>query len=256
MVASANNMGREILTKPAPPAAERISYGSHESQFIDFRYPNLSPPRGIAVMIHGGFWRARFDLLYAGIICHALTEAGLLTANLEYRRVGEQGGGWPGTFDDIQAGTTAARRHLVPRTSGHHGCVVLGHSAGGHLALRLSSVMPDLNGVVALGPVAVLRSAWDRKLSDNAVGAFLGETLDFKSACPSLHASRVPQTLIHGVKDDVVPIEISREYVELRKSNPAPIHLIELADADHFDVVDPSSTSWPAVREQVLRLLP
>lgn len=249
-------MGREILTKPAPAAAERIAYGTHPSQFIDFRYPSLSPPRGIAVMIHGGFWRARFDLLYAGNICHALTEAGLLTANLEYRRVGEPGGGWPWTFEDIQAGTKAARLHLAARASGHHGCVVLGHSAGGHLALRLSSAMPDLNGVVALGPVAVLHSAWERKLSDNAVEAFLGAALDFKSACPSGHPTRVPQILIHGVKDDVVPIEISREYVELRKSNPAPVHLIELAGADHFDVVDPSSSSWPAVREQVLRLLP
>lgn len=248
-------MPRDILTAPPPPPGERFAYGLHPSNFAEIRYPETAHPRGVAIMIHGGFWRARFDLAPAGHLCVALTNAGLITANLEYRRVGEEGGGWPGTFEDLRGAIVSVRAMLQPLVAGQDGCVLLGHSAGGHLALRFASEIADLRGVIGLGPVAVLRSAYDLKLGDNAVHEFLGDSLDFEAACPSRHSARVPRSVIHGVKDDVVPIELSRELVKLRRNDPEPVNLVEVPEADHFDVIDPKSAAWPVVRAEVLRLL-
>src|ERR1700741_2192630 len=96
-------MSEDILTLAPPPADARISYGSDPNQFLDLRLPKTKTARPLAINIHGGFWRARYDLTHAGHLCAALTAKGLATANVEYRRVGNVGGGWPGTFADIRA---------------------------------------------------------------------------------------------------------------------------------------------------------
>src|SRR6267142_729690 len=94
----------------APPAADvRLTYGGRPSQFVDFRRSPVAGTRPLAVMIHGGFWRARRDLTYDGHLCIALGKAGYATANIEYRRVGEEGGGWPGTIDGVKRAVEFAR---------------------------------------------------------------------------------------------------------------------------------------------------
>ena len=240
------------MFRPAPPFNERVAYGPHPSTFFDLRFPIERRPLAVAIMIHGGFWRTRFDLAHAGHLCAALATAGLATANLEYRRVGEEGGGWPGTFDDVRTGIGAIRDRFPGLQT-----VVLGHSAGGHLALWAASEFPDLAGVVALGPVARLRSAWNLHLSDNAVAELLGGPPDlvsyrYDAACPTARPSAAPRILIHGLEDDVVPVSLSREFVAARNRDVGPVELVELADADHFDVIDPQSAAWPVVLDRVL----
>src|SRR5271165_3901127 len=147
-------MSDDILTLKPPPADARIAYGSDPNQFLDLRIPakktKLFP---LVINIHGGFWRAKYDLEHAGHLCAALTAAGLATANLEYRRVGNDGGGWPGTFADIRL----AYRFLVQNTAGHHfnarKIVVMGHSAGGQLALCLAAHEAVVTRVVSLAGV-------------------------------------------------------------------------------------------------------
>src|SRR6202007_778161 len=86
----------------APPKADsRAAYGSDANQFVDLRLPKAKGPHALAIVIHGGYWRAKYDLVYAGHLCAALRAKGIATANVEYRRVGNPGGGWPGTFEDI-----------------------------------------------------------------------------------------------------------------------------------------------------------
>ena len=97
-------MGREILTLPPPPYDHRISYGPDPFHFGYLRLPKSKGPHPVAVVIHGGFWRAAFDLEHSGHMCAALTRAGLATWSLEYRRIGNPGGGWPGTCQDVQRG--------------------------------------------------------------------------------------------------------------------------------------------------------
>jgi acetyl esterase/lipase len=233
-------MSREIMTRPAPPADERIPYGDQPDQFVDFRWSPLPGPRPFVVNIHGGFWRPRFDLLHAGHLCEALRQAGCHTANIEYRR---------SSCADILADVAAAVRFAC----GHAGSapVVTGHSAGGHLALWLSAEMPDLAGVVVMGPVACLRLAHERNLGDGAVRDFLGAT-PLDGVDPAGRPSRVPRLLIHGTEDTVVPVEISRAYVAARRDDPHPPRLMELAGADHFDPIDPQSAYWAQVEAAVL----
>ena len=210
--------------------------------------------RAAAVMVHGGFWRAKYDLAHVSHLCAALAAAGFQTASLEYRKVGEPGGGWPGTYDDVVAGLKTASEHLASAP------VILGHSAGGHLALRLACDKHPIGGVVALAPVAVLQLAYDLNLSNGAVAEFLGGTPKerptiFEAACPSRHPSSYPRILLHGTNDDIVPISISRAFVSSRHGDSGAVTLTELKTADHFDLINPQSTAWPIVLESIGRLL-
>lgn len=246
-------MPRDILALPPVPADRRVAYGGDPNQFFD-SWEAQGNRRGAAVMIHGGFWRARYDLNHAGHLCAALAQNGIATASLEYRRVGNTGGGWPGTFDDIVAGTRAAAELLAQPP------VVLGHSAGGHLALRVASKPLDLRGVVALAPVADLRLCYDLHLSNDAVVEFLGGTPAeipgaYDAACPTRHPASVPRALLHGAADDIVSLSLTHAYVSAREADPGGVESVVIAAAGHFDLIDPASAAWPAVLDAVVRLL-
>ena len=233
-------------------AIERVNYGGDPNQFFDLWRPE-GTSIGFAVMIHGGFWRAKYDLSHADPFCAALAANGIATANLEYRRVGQIGGGWPGTFDDVVIGVTAASE-LLGGTP-----VVIGHSAGGHLALRLASEPVTIRAVVALAPVADLRLAYQLNLSNGAVAEFIGGTPEssperYDDACPSKHASAVRRVLVHGNEDEVVPIEISRAFIEARKCDSEPPSLIEIPKAQHMQLIDPESPAGARVLDVILRL--
>lgn len=243
----------DILSEPPVPADQRVPYGDAPSQFVDLFTAGAGKARRAAVMIHGGYWRARYDLQHTSHLCAALARGGIATASLEYRRVGEPGGGWPGTFDDIQAGFAAACEHLpaVP--------VVLGHSAGGQLALLLASTAAKLRGVVALAPVADLYLAYQLHLSHDAVVEFLGGTPDskpqaYEAASPTRHASSAHRIVIHGTKDEDVPMELSRSFYEARRRDAGKVELEKLPGATHFDLIDPASRPFRSVLDAVNRL--
>ena len=265
----------DILSQPPPPADARISYGSDPLQFFDLRLPpstlvgqGFTPEREpqragsafpLALVIHGGFWRAKYDLTHAGHLCAALASAGIATANVEYRRVGNPGGGWPGSLEDVEA----ALRSISNAATDHHlnlkRIVVMGHSAGGHLALALASRNPEIRGVVALAPVSDLRRAYELHLSNDAVAEFIGGTLaeipkSYAEASPSELAISVPQVIIHGTHDDTVPFAMSRSYAESKRKLGENVRLVEL-DCGHFELIDPSSTAWPSVQQAVRDLL-
>lgn len=228
-----------------PGDYERVAYGSDPNQFIDFRWADgRSLP--LVVMIHGGFWRSRFDLSHSAAFCEALTSAGFSTANVEYRRVGQEGGGYPGTLSDV----LAAARCVVTRAPAP--TVVMGHSAGGHLALWLAGEMPDLSLAVGLAPVASLRVCFERNLSNGAVIDFLGGTPHavaerYAAADPAERPAGIPRVLIHGADDDIVPVELSRTYAEARAGDANPPRLVELPGLNHHAVIDPNSTAWAPI---------
>lgn len=246
-------MPRDILAVPPVSADRRVAYGSDPNQFVDL-WNAQGTRRGAAIMIHGGFWRARYDLAHAGHLCAALAQNGIATASLEYRRVGNPGGGWPGTFDDVVAGVRAATEFFGQAP------VVLGHSAGGHLALRVASEPLHIRGVVALAPVADLRLCFDLHLSNDAVVEFLGGTpaqvpATYDAACPALHAASIPRVLLHGAADDIVPLSMTRAYVAVRESDPGGVESLEIPADGHFDLIDPASAAWPVVLDAVLRAI-
>lgn len=238
-----------------PPVAadERVRYGPFPSEFFDV-WLAKGTPVGTALMIHGGFWRRQYDLEHASHLCAALAREGLSVANLEYRRVGEVGGGWPESFYDVKLGLDAVTQRLGRAP------VVLGHSAGGHLALRIASEMPHIPGVVALAPVADLALANELNLSNGAVKEFLRVSPDkspetLRAADPLQHAAGVPVVIIHGVDDVIVPLALSRNYLAARSGDiPAP-RLLAIEGAEHFDPIDPESMVFPVIRECVFNLV-
>jgi acetyl esterase/lipase len=245
-----------ILDFPPVPHDLRESYAAGAQQFGDLRVPSGPGPFPVVVMIHGGFWRAAFDLEHVGHLCAALKTRGVATWSLEYRRIGNRGGGWPGTFDDITAGFDhlAALRGRFALDLGK--LVAVGHSAGGQLALWLAAQKRSAFArVVSLAGVADLRRAWELRLSGGVVAELLGgepETVPdrYKAASPIERLPLgVPQRIIHGMKDDIVPFEISRRYAE---KAGAEARLIPLERAGHFDLIDPRTPEWKTVEDAVV----
>ena len=256
-------MSEDVLSRQPSPADLRLAYGSDPNQFIDLRLPqSKTRPHPLAINIHGGFWRAKYNLDHAGHLCAALTARGLATANVEYRRVGNEGGGWPGTFADIRS----AYQFLIQNAQKHNfdaqKVVVLGHSAGGELALCLAAHEPHVTTVISLAGVVDLQRAYQLHLSHDAVVEFLhgtpAEVPDhYREADPmQLSITKAHQWLIHGTSDDVVPPAFSRDYVALKQRRSATqqedAHPLEIPSADHFDLIDPHRKAWNSVEQIVL----
>lgn len=257
-------MSEDILSRRPPPADLRITYGSDPNQFIDLRLPaNKTGLHPLLINIHGGFWRAKYGLDHAGHLCAALTARGIATANLEYRRVGNEGGAWPGTFEDIRS----AYQFLIQNGPKHDfdakKIAVMGHSAGGQLALCLAAHEPHVRAVISLAGVVDLQRAYQLHLSHDAVVEFLrgtpAEVPDhYREADPTqLSIANAGQWLIHGTSDDDVPPSFSRDYVAAKQKRSGKeqedAHLLEIPSATHLDLIDPSSNAWNSIERIVLK---
>ena len=262
-----------IFYLPSPPGGQRIFYGPGPLHFGDLRLPEGKGPHPVVVFIHGGFWRARYNLDYASHLCDALARDGVATWNIEYRRLGDEGGGWPGTFEDV-AGAVDYLRVLAPlHNLSLDRVVVMGHSAGGHLAawvavrrattpsLRTQQPPLPVRAVVPIAGVLDLRRAWDLRLSGGVVAELLGGSPQERPARYDLASpiERLPlgvtQRLIHGTDDEDVPFEISRRYARAAEAAGDDVTLHALEGAGHFEPVDPWSRAWGAVRETVRELI-
>lgn len=251
----------DILSKPQPPPDERIAYGADPNQFVEVRLPRAQGPHPVLLNLHGGFWRAKYDLAHAGHLCEALRVAGVATFNVEYRRVGNPGGGWPGSFEDIRS----AYRFVQQEHSRFHldlnRLVVMGHSAGGQLALCLAAHEASLRRVISLAGVVDLKKCFALHLSNDAVVEFLGGKPDavpehYREADPmEFRVSHARQWLIHGSEDDVIPPEFSRDYLAQKKKLGEDVQLLEIQHAEHFDLIDPSSEAFKQVKSTVLTAL-
>ena len=250
----------------APPPAPCVSYGGHPDQVANLHLPaREGGPWPCVVLIHGGFWRAGWDRTLMTPLAIDLAGRGIAAWNVEYRRVGQKGGGWPGTFEDV----AAAVDHLAAVDGVDAARVATcGHSAGGHLALWLAArhrlapgtpgAEPRLQPVAAVAQAAVtdLETAWRHDLGDGAVAGLLGSHDEaperYAAASPiALAPLGVPQLLVHGTADDVVPVTQSQDHA----ARDPQAELVELQDADHFDVIDVGHAAWAMVVEHLRALL-
>lgn len=231
-------------------------------------------PSPVVVFIHGGYWRVRYSLDHAAPLCQALAAGGYAVWTVEYRRVGEPGGGWPGTFSDVLQAVRQVESLAASDPLQLSQVVLMGHSAGGHLALwaaaahrlpgdeplRMAGPLP-LRGVVALAPVADLERAWELRLSSGAAGELLGGSCDevperYAMASPiRLVPAGVPQVLIHGTADEAVPYELSERFCAAARAAGDVCQLVTLPHVGHFELIDPFSSAWPDVIGAVQRLL-
>lgn len=235
-----------ILTRQAAAPDEIVRYGTLPDQFAEVRHGarEAAASRPLLMLLHGGFWRPAYDLRHMSPLAVALAVEGWTTANVEYRRIpGKPQAG----ADDLQC----AVRALPDTVSGHNGRVALiGFSAGGHWALWLAGKRAPVNAVVALAPVASLAIARELRLSRDAVGEFLGPEAEcWRDWDPaSLPSSPTPAVILHGDRDLIVPLQVTREY--LKSHTSANLHL--QAQVGHFSLIDPQSVVFPALLSGLL----
>jgi acetyl esterase/lipase len=246
----------------------RISYGTHHSQAGDLWLPSASTgDLPLVVLIHGGFWRPQFTKGLMSRMARAVVQRGWAAWNIEYRRVGPLGGGggWPQTFEDV----AGAVDHVasIPGIDIDR-VVTCGHSAGGTLALwaagrhRLSAGAPGSSvkvgafGAISLAGVVDLAVADASGVGGDAVAKLLGgrdQASDrMRMASPAaLVPLGVPQVLIHGLDDTVVPPSMSEHYAQQAAEAGDEARYIALPGVGHREVIDPGGAAWEQASAQL-----
>jgi acetyl esterase/lipase len=245
----------------------RITYGSDESQFGELYVPPRTEPAGTVVVVHGGFWRARYGLELGRPLAANLAAHGYACWNVEYRRVGI-GGGWPATLEDV----AAAVDHLAALDVDSSRVVAIGHSAGGHLATWAAgrALLPvgapgaapkvRMSGVVSQAGVLDLAVAARTGVGARAVTDLLGgmpedEPERFRLADPmSWVPLPAPVLCVHARADDDVPYAQSQAYVAAATGAGGAARLAEVP-GDHFTLIDPADPGWELVRDALSHLL-
>jgi len=264
----------DLAALPQPPADHVIAYGESPQQVAELRLPRGAGPHAVVILIHGGCWETPWALDQLRSLAAALTAEGFATWSLEYRRLGDPGGGWPGTLADVGRGADRLRETAAAHRLDLARVVAVGHSAGGHLALWLAarhnlpkrSVLWSadplaLRGVVALAGIPDLRAAAAGRVCGDAVPRLLqgspGERSDrvAESSPIELLPLGLRQVLVCGRLDSLVPNELARasQTAATRAGDDVAVEVVE--GAGHFELVDPMSTAWSTVYTAVRRLL-
>lgn len=263
---------------------ERFAYGSDPSQHADLYLPAGTRRPGTVVLVHGGFWRARFGLEVIEDVARDLTGRGWVVWNVEYRRVGN-GGGWPETLLDVAAAVDHLAVVSVEVPLDLTRVVAVGHSAGGHLAAwaagrhtagrdpsgklgwgeDLDGAVPgrdpvvEITGVISLAGVLDLATAAAEGIGNDAARSFMGGD---RTRRPARYAAtdplaqvpiEAPVVAVHARGDFNVPFEQSVAYVERARAAGQEATLVEV-EGDHFTVVDVASQAWPEVIEALAGL--
>jgi acetyl esterase/lipase len=265
----------ELLARPQPAfGPSRIAYGKEKGQFGDLWLPQGPGPHPVALLVHGGCWQAALPgLELLNHLAEGLRQAGFAVWNLEYRRLGEPGGGFPGTFEDVAQGVDHLRTLAVTHRLDLARVVVAGHSAGGHLALwaagrrnlpqsgalaALSRNPLPVAGVVGLAAISDLaryrseglQSCGGPAVMDPLTGANRADRPDPYAdlSPPRLLPLRVRQILLSGEFDKIVPADFGAAYASQATAKGDAAQAIALSGIGHFELIDPqSATAWPQI---------
>jgi len=251
----------------------RIAYGPDPLQFGDLRIPSGPGPHPVAVVIHGGCWLNLFGLDLMDDMSDVLTDAGLATWNIEYRRLGDPGGGFPNTLTDVGMAVDKVRDLAPTYDLDLSQVITIGHSAGGHLGfwaaarhqlpsgdpLRSADPLP-LDAAVSLAGILNLAEGEELNVCNGLIPVLMGGT---PAQVPERYAQASPseflplglqQTLIHANDDPIVPLEMSEHYRKAaRDAGDGDVKLKRIPH-NHFSVIDPAAPEWPKVFEEILRV--
>jgi acetyl esterase/lipase len=222
--------------------ARRLRYGSHRDQNAELFLPDGVAPFALVVVLHGGWWRASRTRtkLYTRPLSLDLVRHGFAVLNAEYRRVGG-GGGWPETFEDARAVVALARDQ--PEAGR---VAVLGHSAGGHLALY-AAAEGGVDAVAALAAPSDLEARPGPETEALMGGAPSDVPDRYALGNPIRRVPLgVPTLLVHGTRDETVPVKRSRDFAAAARATGDDVTLVE-PDADHREVIDPQHPAWTPV---------
>ena len=262
-----------ITEKTTNSTPIKITYGEDPNQFGELRIPEGDSLYPVIVILHGGCWQSIYDKSLMDAMAEDLTNRGYATWNLEYRRIGN-GGGWPNTFLDVATGfkklTDLANTYPIDLQK----ILITGHSAGGHLALWLGAQnqlpdsseiktidLPKIKGIVSLAGITDLEtylapSGCGSSVDDLIGGSpnqfperyFAGSPISFVPLC-------LPQVLINGEEDQIVPISHISPYYEMSVAAKDKIKLVTIPNAGHFEVITPGSNAWEAIIQAFADLL-
>jgi acetyl esterase/lipase len=260
------------------PACQRLFYGTDSLQFGDLRLPEGVGPHPVAIIIHGGCWLSHIaSLEHLSPMSDSLRMEGIATWNVEYNRIGNPSGGWPGTFIDVATATDFLREISEDNHLDLGNAIVVGHSAGAHLALWVASrhkLKPEskiysddplpVQGVVALAPAVDLERTIESDYEvcgDSVVMKLLGGLPDqvpgnYDDASPlRLLPIGVTQRLLVGEYDIPTILEQTAVYSDSAQKLNENIRLDTLESVDHQAIADPGSIAWPEVRSTIKSLL-
>lgn len=266
----------EVLGRSGSVPDEQRAYGPGTRRYGELRLPSGDGPHPVVVLVHGGCWGDVASLRYMDALAVDLTRAGWATWNVEFRRLGDPGGGWPATFRDVAAAADYVRV-LAPRLGlDVHRVVSIGHSSGGHLALWLAarhrldpgtalfeSTPLRMCGAVALGGIADLLAFHELRERgclgrvEELLGGEPGSVRDrVRAASPAeLLPLGVKQLLVVGEDDPDVPASHAEAYARRARAAGDDVRYVEVERAGHFEVVAPWWPRWPEVREPVVSFL-
>lgn len=263
----------DLLGRERPHADVRIAYGALPLQYGELWLPKGKGPHRLVVMIHGGCWLA--DLPGTELMDYVsddLRQDGVAVWNLEYRRIGHEGGGWPGTFTDVAAGADHVRELAKTYPLDLNHVVFAGHSAGGHLALWASKASP-LRGETPFLPKGAVSLAGIIDLAayretgpdacggpgtiDALTGALFRKTQDLYGGLSpaAMLPLGLPQAVISGDLDPIVPPRFGAAYAAAAKAAGDPVTPLNLKGAGHFELIDPKAPAWAVIKAQIKSLL-
>ena len=269
---------QEFQALPSRAPDRRVAYGADSSQYGELRVPSGAGPHPVVVLIHGGCFKAAYaQARDVGAMADALKADGIATWSVEYRRLGQPGGGWPGTYQDV-GGAVDHLRTLAGQYRldlGH--AIIVGHSAGGHLAMwaaaraRLPASSPlymkdplPVHGVIDLaGPVdmtAHIRE-YEGLCGDTVITSLLGGT---PATVPERYAQSsairllplgIPQVLVLGTQEEFVPLPFIEAYAKAARGAGDSVRVVVIPGAGHFEIANPHSGAWPVVESAIRSLL-
>ncbi|HET7056995.1 MAG TPA: alpha/beta hydrolase [Thermomicrobiales bacterium] len=268
----------DLQSLPVRPPDHRLAYGDDPNQFGELRLPSGAGPHPVVVLIHGGCWKADYATLRdLGPMGDALESEGIATWNIEYRRLGQPGSGWPGTYLDVGRGIDHLRQ-VAPRYGLDLARVaVVGHSAGGHLAMwaatrhrlspkssvYLANPLP-LRGVVNLAGTIDMReniSHMEGECHDAVVTTMLGGTpakvpeRSREVSATTMVPLGVQQLLVWGEREQFVPTVLARRHVDAATKAGDRARLIVVPAVGHFELASPQSSAWRTVLDAVRSLV-
>lgn len=241
----------DVLNHPFTDYAQKINYGEGEFQYGLLWLPQNNPSPPLVVLIHGGCWLNSFDVNHSSALSSALAEAGFAVWSLEYRRTGDPGGGWPGTFNDIQSALSKLA-NLQELGIDSNRYAIAGHSAGGHLALLAGSKFKEASAVIGLAAIADIEAyARGSNNCQTATPAFMGFKPEdkpglYESANPAKQTLHPNTLLLHGDSDTIVPLSQSQTL-------SLPVRIAE--GAGHFDWIYPETAAFAILLDSLREYL-
>lgn len=234
-----------------------LKYGEDFSQRGNLYIPN-GEPKGTICMFHGGFWKMPYDLHQCDQLCESLLLEGFIVWNIEYRRTGDPNSSWTAPFEDaIRSVNYLLKLKNIYKEIDEENVIIMGHSAGGHLALwlgnnnNITKEKLKLNPIyiVGLSPITDLEECYNRKLGGNAVELLLQCTPSsnnyryIQTSPIALLPLRIPTIILHSFKDEYVPVEMTKDFFNINTSHNELLSIIYLSTGIHMDFMDTKSKS-------------